>query len=348
MKVKILILTLLMSNLASANLPYYPIQFPRDEGAHVSNIPYTYDRLIEWWYFNGLVHTKQGKTLAYDYAIFNVAINTAQGIVTKPMVHLQLMDLEKKKTYAASSDYTFNQGNFSTNFLDINLNKTYQLRQLSIINTRAYKLTANTVTTDNEQLEFNLAFLPNAAPLLIGGKGMLDMQGNTNSYYYTLPKLVTSGTITLGDEHYDIAKGESWMDHQWGDFNVDNYGWEWFSVRLDNGIFANIFLNIEFSTQKVINGMASIRLENGKEKFISFEHMTVLRKNPWHEPTRGIDYPQTFIINLPEIDLTIENNANFSEQAPHGYWEGYCDVRAKYKGKSIKGYSFTELVYSRP
>ena len=59
MKKLFALLLLSITSNALANLPYYPLQFPRDEGAHVKNIPYAYQHLIEWWYFNGLIKTRE-------------------------------------------------------------------------------------------------------------------------------------------------------------------------------------------------------------------------------------------------------------------------------------------------
>lgn len=53
------------ASMAHASLPYVPLDFPRDEAAHYQNIPYSFDRLIEWWYFNGKLVTDEGRHLSF-------------------------------------------------------------------------------------------------------------------------------------------------------------------------------------------------------------------------------------------------------------------------------------------
>lgn len=89
------ILLILFSPLAFANLPYFPVSFPRDEGAHYKNVPYSYQRLVEWWYLNGKLTSDDGKNLSYDVAIFNGSV--ANGRITQPMLHIQVVDLDQKK-----------------------------------------------------------------------------------------------------------------------------------------------------------------------------------------------------------------------------------------------------------
>ena len=73
----------------------------------------------------------------------------------------------------------------------------------------------------------------------------MKMGGGGDSYYYTTPHLETSGKITVGDEIFEIVSGDSWMDHQWGDFGDKGFGWEWFSIRLENGIDANVYIHVD-------------------------------------------------------------------------------------------------------
>jgi predicted secreted hydrolase len=175
----------------------------------------------------------------------------------------------------------------------------------------------------------------------------MPMPNNTNSYYYSIPHFKTTGTMKINSSIYQISKnpGDSWMDHQWGDFNVQANGWEWFSIRLDNGLIANIFLNIEYKNNSVVGGLANIILPSGEKRFISYKDFKVTRDNYWFDQKLSISYPMTFNITFPELALEIKNIAAFPEQELHGYWEGYCNVNAVYNKQDVAGFSYTEIVY---
>lgn len=347
-KICISILLLFFCHLTYANLPYFPLTFPRDEAAHYKNIPYTFAQLIEWWYFNGKLTTDEGKNLSYDIALFNPAISIGN-IITKPSLHMQIADLDNKKTYGTAIDYLPNAGKISTEKLDIIVNDDYSLQKKTLNGKEVYILKAEGHNGDIS-LKFDLILDPVSQAFLINENGLMPMPNDTNSYYYSIPHFKTTGTIKINDSTYQINKnpGDSWMDHQWGDFDVQTNGWEWFSIRLENGLIANIFLNIEFKTKKVVNGLANIILPSGEKRFISYKDFIVSRDNYWFDQKLSISYPMTFNIAFPELGLEITNVAAFTEQEMHGYWEGYCNVNAVYKKQDVAGFSYTEIVYDNP
>lgn len=344
-------LILLCSNITHASLPYHPVIFPRDEGAHYKNIPYSFNQLIEWWYFNGKMTTDEGKNLSYDIAFFNPAMKFSNGtVIARPSLHMQLSDLDNKKNYGIATDYKINTGAVSTEKLDIILDNDYFLQKSTINGKEIYILKAEG-HQGNQTLKFNLMLEPKTLPFLINGNGLMSMPNETNSYYYSIPHFATTGSININDATYHINKqaGDSWMDHQWGDFHVQENGWEWFSIRLENGLIANIFLNVEYiNNHRVIGGLANIILPSGEKHFISYDNFNITRENFWFDSKLSISYPMTFNIDFPSLGLKIKNVAAFPEQEMHGYWEGYCDVSAIYNQKSVKGFSYTEIVYAEP
>lgn len=331
-----------------ANLPYYPLTFPRDEAAHYKNVPYPYVLLVEWWYFNGSLTTDEGRHFSYDIAMFNPALQF-NGVITKPKLHIQLSDLDNKKSYGAAVDYAPNAGQFAADKLDIQMNNDYTLRKTTLNGKDVYILKAEGKSGETT-LKFDLLLEPVSQPLLINGNGLMPMPNDTNSYYYSIPHFTTTGSFTLNETTYQLHKtpGDSWMDHQWGDFNVQANGWEWFSIRLQNGLAANIFLNIDYKNNKVIDGLANLILPSGEKRFIPYKNFIVTRDNYWLDTKLSMNFPLVFNFNFPELGLTINNVAAYPEQEVHGYWEGYCEVSALYNKHEAKGYSYTEIVYRNP
>lgn len=344
------ITTLFLSSTTWANLPYYPITFPRDEGAHYQNIPYAYTALIEWWYFNGKAITDDGHHISYDVAMFNPAKKMFGSVVTRPMVHIQVADLDSKQSYGTKKDYPSSAGTVSTSKLAITVDKDYSLQETQENGKPVYWLSA-TGSNKNTNLKLNLKLEPISDPLLINQNGLMPMPNNTNSYYYSIPRFKTTGTIEINHATYQITTTpfESWMDHQWGDFDPNSVGWEWFSVRLTNGLIANIFVDIDYAhNNAVVGGIANIILPNGELKFIPYTDFQLSRANYWYDAKLALQYPLTFNFNFPSLNLQLTNVAVFAEQENNGYWEGACDVSGIYDQEAVSGYSYTEIVYKSP
>ena len=56
------------------------------------------------------------------------------------------------------------------------------------------------------------------------------------SYYYSVTRLDTSGTITLNGTEINV-QGLSWLDREWSTSALGEglQGWDWFSLQLDDG-----------------------------------------------------------------------------------------------------------------
>ncbi|GJQ59996.1 MAG: hypothetical protein D8M57_17280 [Candidatus Scalindua sp. AMX11] len=198
-------------------------------------------------------------------------------------------------------------------------------------------------------------------PVKINRNGILDMADGGDSYYYTFPHLKTGGTITVGDETFKIASGDSWMDHQWGDFDVKDYGWEWFSIRLENGIYANIFIQVDKDkneVKKVANFVLPDRPEPeviGKDDFsvTAREDLWTYDKEALSDYSginagyEGMTYPQEFTLDFPSIGLCATIKSEFPHQFGFWYWEGFGKVEATLNGKKLSGFAATELIYPK-
>jgi hypothetical protein len=157
-KICMAVFLLFVCNITYANLPYFPLTFPRDEAAHYKSIPYTFNQLIEWWYFNGKITTDEGKDFSYDIALFNPAI-TLGNVITKPMLHMQIADFDNKKSYGTATDYPPNTGKFSTKKLDIIVNDDYSLQKKTLNGKEVYILKAEGHNGDTS-LKFDLILDP--------------------------------------------------------------------------------------------------------------------------------------------------------------------------------------------
>lgn len=339
----------LSSSLAFANLPYYPVTFPKDEAAHVDNIPDEIKQFMEWWYLNGRLLSDEGKRFGYDVSMLNSSSHHSNQADNEPTLRIQVSMLDSKRNIGSESHFSPDVQQFSSDNLDIQVNNDYQLKKVYENGEPVYLLKAKS-HEQNPRLLIDLKIRPTSEPMLSNKDGYRMRPDNTSNYNYTIPRMSTSGTIRINGEEYHISKkkntNDTMMGHQWGDSNDQHYGWEVFNMKLQNGLVANIYLDVDSKTHQVVGGLANIMLPNGEKRYIPYNEFKVSRKNYWHDKKTNRSYPLTFNLSIPSIGLELENNALFPEQMVASFWHGFCNVKAAYKGKELKGYSFAELVYA--
>jgi predicted secreted hydrolase len=329
------IFVLLSSQLTFAKLAYHPLQFPRDEAAHFKNVPYPVKDLTEWWFYNGKLTAENGQQFGYYISYFYMQTSENGKQVVSPQFVMQLVDLKKQKTYAYGIFYPAEKAIFSTEKLDIAFGKESSLQKID----KSYVLQGIVKSRQGPTLQFSLKLTPTRDMLLASKKGMIDMWGDRNSYYYSATHLETSGTIQIGKEKFVLKPQQSlsWMDHQWGDFIVWPGLTQWMaaSVQLENGLELSLNIPIDADTKKQLNKKMNIVLPNGKTIYTSqFKFVPRIAK--------GEKYPLQYDLIVPEINLHLALNALSPKQDENVVWEGINVAEGTYKGVPIKGQAFTE------
>jgi predicted secreted hydrolase len=73
--------------------------------------------------------------------------------------------------------------------------------------------------------------------VLHGENGLSAKGTETGSatYYYSLTRLLTEGTITIEGQTYTVS-GTTWKDHEFGTqaLGANALGWDWFGLQLDD------------------------------------------------------------------------------------------------------------------
>ena len=342
-----LLVCCLFSSRANANLPYYPLEFPRDEGGHFDNTPYQSPMMLEWWYLNGDLESRRGDALAFELAIFALRIPLPDGSYQyQHWSHLHVTNLDEQRQVAGQAVFPPSDVSISTTRLNISYGDSVSLRRMGHLPLLAIKGKMMDLS-GSEEIEVDLWAWPEGDPLPIGGSGLISMPDGGNSYYYSQTRATTGGKVRIGENTYWLKprKSSTWIDHQWGDFFPGAHGWEWFSVRLENGLDANIFVHILRETQEVKGGMASVVMPNGEQRFIELDSTFNLgRSDYWYSPLSGHEYPLRHQLEFPELDLSLDIQASFPDQDVGGY-EGHCSVSAEFEGEALDGFAYMELLY---
>lgn len=315
---------------AWAKLPYIPIHFPRDDAAHFEDAT----PLSEWWYFNGKVTTAEGRQFGY-YVIYIYEQMKKNGVTKKlPAFLVQITDLDKKTVYGSKS-LLLPIRVLDTRNLDVMFSKDLTLQN----NDGTYLINVATTASDGKKIRLSLQLTP-ARPVLFNGEtGYCPAWGGSSMYYYSQPHLKTSGFLQLNNEKFIInsEKSLSWMNRQWLDYLV-NHGvteWLWANAQLDNGMDLDLWLAYDLEKKGSPDHQINILMPDGTP-FHTKNITYTAHDHPGHA------YPQTYDLDVPEIDLHLTFNAAVPGQDLNGFWEGISNISGTYKGNPIQGHGYTE------
>jgi len=169
--------------------------------------------------------------------------------------------------------------------------------------------------------------------MAVGGNGETGLTKPTDMYYFSHTRCDVSGSIDTGSGEENIAKGQGWIDHQWGSSWVaQNDGWDWWGTQLTDGTDILLFRQRSLATGKTFFPLATIMDKSGHvtvTKNIQFEPD---RKSLWKSPTTGIRYPLSWTITFPDQHLRLLISAAVKAQEipilgpGSAIWEGSCTV----------------------
>src|SRR5690606_14376615 len=201
-------------------------QFPQDFGPHP-------DFQTEWWYYTGNLATATGRRFGFQFTVFRRAIAPEQYASQSEwrtnqiyMAHFTVSDVAGERFY---HDERFSRD--SAGLAEAEIDPVYRVWledwQVTALNDEATR-TRITARTDGAAIDLTLQ---QVKPPALQGQGGLspksDEPGNA-SYYYSLSRLATEGTVTIGGESYAVT-GYTWKDHEFSTsaLGADALGWDW-------------------------------------------------------------------------------------------------------------------------
>lgn len=201
----------------------------------------------------------------------------------------------------------------------------------------------------DDKFTVELEMTPTRGPMYVGGEGNVGMAQGENMYYYSLTRLASEGTITMGGEERKV-RGTVWYDHQYGSFGreVKPVGWDWFCIQLEDGTDLNLSALRWPETGERFNELGTIMKADGSTTII--HDLIIEEQGKWTSPDTGITYPSGWILKIPSQEMEFVVTPEFPEQEMqtfgpmHAIWEGACGVEATVGGESMTGDGYTELV----
>lgn len=317
------------------------IKFPKDELAH--------DWMIEWWYFNGHLSDSSGKKYSYMHSLFKANIRKfGQEILKKSpfrdvyFSHSIITDISRKRSYPLTNQVVMlSKDSFTKRRLFINYINPFIIG--GYVNCAIESPKNGRYRLKNEQLE---VYMDQAKPVLFeGGKGFIDF-GMSKSYYYTIPRLKTKGTINLNGKRTKV-RGISWYDHQWSDMRDAKNKWNWLSIQLNDRTDIACF---EYNEKGRQTRMAEISTPTGRQE--SARDVFLIPIEKWKSPSTKTEYPVSWRIEIPSKGIDLEAHPLSRNQeivtGPFNYWEGPLKVSGTVEKqgskKRVEGMAFLEVV----
>ena len=326
-------------------------EFPADHGPHP-------DFRNEWWYVTGNLDSREGRRFGFELTIFRFSL-TPQVVETSGDVsawrsnqvyigHLAITDADEGQFHVAQR---FSRGSLGLAGATVDPLRIW-LDDWSIAGARLpdeyeFGLPWRLQAQDDE-IGLDLTLRPQRPPVLNGANGLSKKsaeEGNA-SYYYSITRLQTDGTVRIGDEEF-VVSGLSWLDREWGSnaLSDEQEGWDWYALQLSDGsdlMFYNLRRN---DGSQDIHSAGTLTLADGSTVHLSHDDLLVEVLDSWQSPHGG-RYPIAWQINVPDfqLNLKVEPLQNAQELLTTvRYWEGAVDVSGVHGAAPITGRGYVEL-----
>ncbi|MEM1094320.1 MAG: lipocalin-like domain-containing protein, partial [Bacteroidota bacterium] len=310
------------------------------------------DFKLEWWYLTGNLATAEGRRFGYQFTIFRNAIAPppdgyaadTTDWTTRQLyfAHFAVTDVEAEEFYAFER---FSRGASGLAGAQAEPFRVW-IEDWSITQAEDALMPLR-VTSAGGDVRIDFA-LTQTKPTVLQGKDGLSQKGEgvgNASYYYSMTRLATEGTIQIGDQTYAIG-GESWMDREWSTSMLSGTqeGWDWFSVQLDDGRDLMYFQLREDDPNATPYTHSVLIGQDGTTQDLGPVNLTVL--DTWTSPASGIAYPSGWRMEAPAQDLALTITPLIPNQELDvvvRYWEGAVRIEGVSAGEPIGGYGYVEM-----
>ncbi len=330
-------------------------EFPRDYGAHP-------EFQTEWWYYTGNLEGEDGRRFGYQFTIFRRAITPESTITGESSAWRsdQLYMAHFTVTDVAGSGF-YHEERFSragAGLAGAEIDPVYHVWlenwQVIALDSDAHTMRITAAQANNPvSVDFTLEQLK--PPALQGINGLspkspeTGFEGNA-SWYYSLSRLATTGTITIGDQTYTVT-GSSWKDHEFSTSALDEtaLGWDWFGLHFDDNREVMIGYIRSADGSRYSYGGGLLINPDGSTTPLG-DNFTIESLGTWVSPHTGGEYPSgwNITIDIPANGSYPAETINFTvtpmlqDQELHGsgivYWEGASRITG-----DVTGYGYVEL-----
>lgn len=326
-----------------------PFVFPADHGPHP-------EFRNEWWYVTGNLTDASGREFGYQLTLFRIALAPTAPIADSAwrtnqvyMGHFALTDVADNRYRAFER--------FSRGAMKLAGAQAAPLRvwledwELASTGPEPFPLR---VRAHQDDIAVDL-LLDTAKPLVLQGERGLSQKsaepGNA-SYYYSLTRLPTRGTISLNGQIFTVS-GASWLDREWSTsaLGPEQSGWDWFALQLDDGrdVMFYRLRRKDGGVDPFSKGM--LVAADGSARVLRWNEADLQPLGAWTSPHTGDRYPAGWRLRVPteKLDLTVTPKiADQEMRLTVRYWEGAVAVHGHASDRELQGQGYLEMTRFEP
>ena len=327
----------------------YRYSFPRDHGAHE-------EFRTEWWYYTGQLTAKDGRPFGYELTFFRRGMPRDQtktlpsqwAVTHLYLAHFAISDLSKSRFHYAEKMSRGGLGKAGAAH-----DRLYVWIDRWSAESPSNAPGSQTLQAADGDLAIRLT-VSSGKPLVVHGTNGISHKGPDTgqaSHYYSFTRLATTGTLTVGNESFDVT-GTSWMDHEFGsaDLDKDLVGWDWFSLQLDDQRELMLYRLRRADGSPDPSSSGTLIDRDGRGHHLLIGDFILEPTSYWTSQTSHARYPQRWRLTIPSQQLSLELVPRMADQelstkrsTQVTYWEGAIETTGTAQGKPIHGQGYMEL-----
>lgn len=317
--------------------------FPQDHGAHPNY-------QTEWWYFTGNLQAEDEKAFGYQLTFFRRALLPQDHMAARAsnlavdqiyMAHFTLTDVSNDQFHPFQR-LDRGDGKMAGATTDPYLHIWQEDWQVDQMDGKVFHLQAA-----ENGIQIDLTLNDEHGVVLQGENGLSRKSAVTASYYYSMPRLSTTGTVRVDNDEYQV-NGSSWLDHEFSTSALasNQVGWDWFALHLNDGKDIMLYTIRRADGTNDPYSSGSLVWKDQSTIQLSLDQFRVSPISTWKSPRSGALYPSGWTLSIPSrnIDLTITPLIKDQElDLSFTYWEGAVGLEGTVNGVSVTGTGYVEL-----
>ncbi|MDE0610964.1 MAG: hypothetical protein OXH77_13775 [Anaerolineaceae bacterium] len=320
--------------------------FPADFGPHP-------DFGTEWWYYTGNLQSDDGRRFGYQFTIFRRALPPDSEAGSSEwrgdqvyMAHFTVTDVAGGRFL---HDQRYSRGGAGLAGASSEPRTHIWLEDLDMqaLNDESSRMRLR-AAMQGASIDFTLEQVKPPRLRGVDGYSRKGVEPHQASYYYSIPRLATRGTLTLDGDSFAV-QGESWMDHEFftQTLTADVVGWDWFALILDDGREMSLgWLRLVDGAERYYGGGGSAAFlveADGSTRQIAPTDFHVETTGLWTSPHSGATYPAGWRVRVDgESPLQFTLRPLLADQELHYssvvYWEGAIGIEG-----DVSGFGYAEL-----
>jgi predicted secreted hydrolase len=334
--------------------------FSRARGARVFEFPLDYGPhpgyRNEWWYLTGNLQSRSGRRFGYELTLFRFSLvppdaPTAASAWSARDVfvgHFTVTDVSAGRFHVSER---WSRGAAGLAGADTGARKVWLYDWT--IRRRTSPSAAETGSTWQLQakdgdLMLALSLTALKPPVLHGDRGLSQKsarEGNA-SWYYSLPRLRTSGRLHVDGQSHDV-EGLSWIDREWSSsaLGANQEGWDWFSLQLGDGSDLMFYQLRNSDGRPDLHSAGTFMPASGDAAHLVADAVSIEVLDYWDSPAGG-RYPIEWRLVVPGQQLNLHIRPVLKTQELSTwvrYWEGAVDVSGIRGAEQISGRGYVEM-----